>query len=329
MSAQELRDATTDKEQNPVAMFRVFLEKQKRQMAAALPSHISPDRMIRLACTEFSKNPALQKCTQVSVFGAIIQASQLGLEVGVLGQAYLVPYRNNKTNTTEAQFIPGYKGLISLARRSGEVSSIETHIVYENDEFDLVLGIDSNLRHKPQLDSDRGQPRLVYGVAKFKDGGHHLEWMSIADVNKIRARSKASGSGPWVTDYEQMVRKTLIRRMANYLPMSIEFQSAIQIDDAVSDGKQAALDGDFIVITGDDDTDDNKLDNKPKPEEERAASKPCAEIEKLISMANTLADFEAIDNLPQWEELSKGEAPKLRHLIEQQKSEASAEELKP
>lgn len=249
-----LRSVATGEKQNPVAAFRTFLEKQKHQIAAALPKHTNPDRMIRLACTEFAKNPVLQKCDPISVFGAIIQASQLGLEIGVMGQGYLVPFKNNKTNRLEAQFIPGYKGLISLARRSGEVTSIETNIVYEKDTFDLVLGVDSNLTHKPYLDGDRGKPRLVYGVAKFKDGGYHLEWMTIAEVEKIRARSKASGSGPWVTDYDQMVRKTLIRRMANYLPMSIELQTALQIDQAVEEGKTVTLDGDFVQINDDAET---------------------------------------------------------------------------
>lgn len=249
-----LRSVATGEKQNPVAAFRTFLEKQKHQIAAALPKHINPDRMIRLACTEFAKNPVLQKCDPISVFGAIIQASQLGLEIGVMGQAYLVPFKNGKTGRFEAQFIPGYKGLISLARRSGEVTSIETNIVYEKDTFDLVLGVDSNLTHKPYLDGDRGKPRLVYGVAKFKDGGYHLEWMTIAEVEKIRARSKAKDSGPWLTDYEQMVRKTLIRRMANYLPMSIELQTALQIDQAVEEGKTVTLDGDFVQINDDAET---------------------------------------------------------------------------
>lgn len=254
MSAQNaLRAAATGESQNPVTAFRGFLEKQKTQLAAALPKHVHPDRMIRLACTEFSKNKLLQKCTPASIFGAIIQSSQLGLEIGVLGQAYLVPYKNNKENTYEAQFIPGYKGLISLARRSGEVTSIETHIVYSNDKFDLRLGLDTHLEHIPNLEGERGQPRLVYGVAKFRDGGHHFEWMSIGDVNKIRQRSKSRDNGPWVTDYEQMVRKTLIRRMSNYLPMSIELQQAIQISDAADDGKRATIDSGFVVVQDDDD----------------------------------------------------------------------------
>lgn len=241
MSNESLKQKIT-KQHNPVTQFREFLEKGKAQIAMALPAHLTPDRMIRLACTEFSRNPALQRCNQTSVFGAIIQASQLGLEIGVLGQAYLVPYKD------QCQLIPGYKGLIALARRSGDVSSIETHIVYENDQFDLELGLDSKIIHKPCLDGDRGKIKLVYGVAKFRDGGHHLEWMSIEDVHKIRARSKASSSGPWVTDYTQMVRKSLIRRMMNYLPMSIELSNALQISDAADEGKKAVIDGDFVHI---------------------------------------------------------------------------------
>lgn len=257
--------ATREAAPNPVASFRNFLEKNKAQIAAALPAHLTPDRMIRLACTEFAKNRQLQECEPTSVFGSIIQASQLGLEIGVLGQAYLVPFRNRKKNNQlECQLIPGYKGLIGLARRSGEVTSIETHIAYEKDEFDLVLGMETQLKHVPYLDGERGAPRLVYGIAKFRDGGHHFEWMTIADVDRIKAKSKASESGPWVTDYDQMVRKTLVRRMANYLPMSIELANAIQISDAAESGKRATLDGNFVVVD----------DDEPEHDADRAKALP-------------------------------------------------------
>lgn len=281
--------ATQDQAANPVVSFRNFLEKNKGQIAAALPAHLTADRMIRLACTEFAKNKMLQDCTPVSVFGSIIQASQLGLEIGVLGQAYLVPYRNRKAgNTLECQLIPGYKGLIGLARRSGDVTSIETHIAYEKDEFELVLGMETTLKHVPYLDGNRGSPRLVYGIAKFRDGGHHFEWMSIAEVEKIKARSKASDNGPWVTDYDQMVRKTLVRRMANYLPMSIELANAIQLSDAADSGKRATLDGNFVVV----DEDDGE-DHSPKalpfiPESE--FSKDLAKWRNMISSGKKTAD---------------------------------------
>lgn len=265
MSANALKAIATGKpaaSDNPAVAFKALLESRRNEIAAALPRHITPDRVIRLALTEFSKNPQLRECTTQSIYSGIIQASQLGLEIGVLGQAYLVPYNNKIKNKSggpdtwrkEAQFIPGYKGLISLARRSGEVTSIETHIVYENDHFDLTLGIESKVEHKPFLDGARGNPKLVYGVAHFKDGGYHFEWMSIADVNKIRNRSKAKDSGPWVTDFDQMVRKTLVRRMANYLPMSIELAAALQVDDAVNSGRAATIEGDFNVITSDEES---------------------------------------------------------------------------
>ena len=150
------------------------------------------------------------------------------------------------------------------------MTSIETNIAYANDRFDLRLGLDTSVEHVPNLDGDRGAPRLVYGVAKFRDGGHHFEWMTIGDVNKIRARSKASSNGPWVTDYEQMVRKTLIRRMSNYLPMSIELQQAIQIGDAAEEGKRATLDGDFVVVQDDEQDDQQQapqqIAHQPDPE---------------------------------------------------------------
>lgn len=245
---------------NPVNDFKQLLESRKAEIANALPQHITADRVIRLALTEFQKNAQLRECSMSSIYSGIIQASQLGLEIGVLGQAYLVPYNVKKKDKNgreswrkEAQMIPGYKGLISLARRSGDVTSIESHIVYEKDFFDLSLGIDTKIEHKPFLLGDRGEPRLVYGVAHFKDGSHHFEWMTMQQVNQIRARSKAKDSGPWVTDFDQMVRKTLIRRMMNYLPMSIELAAALQVDEAVELGKRAAIEGDFNVITTDDD----------------------------------------------------------------------------
>lgn len=294
MSSAQLKAVATDThDKNPVVAFRTFLEKQKAQLAAALPKHMHPDRMIRLACTEFAKNPLLQKCTPVSVFGAIIQASQLGLEIGVLGQAYLVPYRNNKQNTYEAQFIPGYKGLISLARRSGEVTSIETHIVYERDTFELTLGVESNIKHVPYLEGDRGAAKLVYGVAKFRDGGYHMEWMTMADVNKIRARSKASQSGPWVTDYEQMVRKTLIRRMANYLPMSIELQNALTVSDAVDSGKHATIDGDFVTVAEPDREEPMHVDQSTGEITDQRAQQ---DINTLRPYSDMLALFQRCDN---------------------------------
>lgn len=242
----------------PKKTFAGMLEAMKPQLAAALPKHLNPERMVRVALTCYRMTPDLAKCDPMSVLAAVVQCAQLGLEPGLLGQAYLLPFKRNKknpdgtwTSTYECQFIPGYKGLLSLARRSGEVTAIGTEIAYENDTFDMQLGIEPSITHKPLLDGDRGKPRLVYGVAKFRDGGYHFEWMPISAINAIRARSKSKDNGPWVTDFEQMARKTLIRRMSNYLPMSVELAAALQIDAHTAEGKRATYDGD-VVQTHDD-----------------------------------------------------------------------------
>jgi len=240
---------STIKKENPVKNFQNYLESARAQIQMALPKHLNVERMIRVACTEYSKNKDLMQCDKASIYQAIIQAAQLGLEIGIMGQAYLIPFKNNKTGRTECQFMPGYRGLLSLARRSGEITSLETDIVYENDHFDLTLGIEKKIEHKPFLGEERGAIILVYGVAKFKDGGCHFEWMTISDVEKIKRKSRgaASAYSPWNTDYAQMVRKTMIRRIVNYLPMSIELSNAIQISDAAEDGKKAFIEADIVM----------------------------------------------------------------------------------
>ncbi len=205
--------------------------KLKDQIAAALPKHMTPERMIRVALTAWRKTSALQKCEPLSVISAIVQASQLGLEPdGVLGHAYLVPYGN------QCQLIPGYRGLIDLARRSGHVVSIQAHVVYERDKFDFAYGLDERLSHTPCMDGDRGRAVAVYAVAKLKDGGYALEVMSMADVEKIRKRSKAANNGPWVTDFDEMAKKTAVRRMVKYLPLSVELHKAVAIDERAEAG---------------------------------------------------------------------------------------------
>lgn len=262
--------ATEGKSLKPVERLKLKLEGLQKQMSQAIPQtmqkYLTPERITRLFWQEARRNPTLTKCEPETVASSLMTACQLGIEIGVQGQGWLIPYMNRKKGVHEAQFIIGYKGLIALARRSGEVQSIETHIVYAKDKFDLQLGIDTKVEHIPFLDGERGPAKLVYGVARFRDGGgYHFEWMSLDEVQRIRMRSKAKDDGPWQTDFEQMVRKTLIRRMANYLPMSIEFANALAIDGAVADGKKAALDGEFVEIQEAEEDNDvpARLENKP------------------------------------------------------------------
>ena len=215
-----------------------LLDASKGAIASRLPRHLTPDRITKVALTAINKTPALLACTKESLLMSIMQAAEVGLEPGgALGEGYLVPYGK------QCQFIPGYRGLISLARRSGQIVSLEAHVVHAKDSFTFELGLESKLVHVPNLeDEDPGPLRFVYAVAKLQGGGVQFEVMSRAQVEAIRKRSKAGGNGPWVTDYEEMARKTVVRRLFKYLPVSVELAQALEI-------QAAAESGDFTALT--------------------------------------------------------------------------------
>ena len=205
-----------------------LLQNYKNQIALALPKHMNSDRMARIALTIIRKNKSLQNCDPISLFGAIIQASQLGLEVGI--HAHLVPFFNKHTKQTEVQMIPDYRGLIHLARNSGEISSFTAKVVYEHDQFDYQFGTNSFLHHKP-TSGERGLIIGAYAVAEFTKGGYQFDYMPKQEIDDIRDRSKAKDSGPWVTDYVPMAMKTVSKRLCKYLPVSVELQQAVKLDD--------------------------------------------------------------------------------------------------
>lgn len=210
-----------------IGTIRDLLERARPKLAEVTPKHLTPDRLIRVAIAAAGRTPALLKCSPASLLNSVMQAAQVGLEPGsALGEAYLVPYKDT------CQLIIGYRGLISLARRSGQIVSIEAHVVHERDKFTCKYGMNPTLEHEPDWSAAPGEVIAVYAVAKLRDGGTQVEVMTRAQVDAIRARSKASGSGPWVTDYAEMSRKTVVRRLCKYLPLSIEMAEALAIDDA-------------------------------------------------------------------------------------------------
>lgn len=213
--------------------------KTQHQIARALPKHMTAERLTRIATTEIRKTPMLAKCDPVTLLGAVMQCAQLGLEPGgALGHAYLVPFQNRKMNTVDVQFIVGYRGMIDLARRSGQIVSLEARTVHKSDHFRVTLGLDSNLEHVPDWDAaDRGPMTFVYAVAKLKGGGVQFEVMSRTEVERVRAQSRASSSGPWVTHFDEMAKKTVIRRLFKYLPVSIELATAVALDEATEAGR--------------------------------------------------------------------------------------------
>ena len=234
------------------------------QIKAALPRHMTAERMARIATTEMRKVPKLGQCDPMSFLGAVIQCAQLGLEPGnALGHAYILPFDKRekvngqwKTVRTEAQVIIGYRGMIDLARRSGQIVSIDARAVYEGDKFECVLGLDAKVDHVPDWQNanraDASKLRFVYAVAKLKDGGVQFDVMSRAEVEGIRARSKSADNGPWVTDFAAMAIKTVVRRLFKFLPVSIEMQTAVGLDEMAEHGLSqqngAVIDADFAFI---------------------------------------------------------------------------------
>jgi recombination protein RecT len=202
------------------------------QISKALPSVMTAERFTRMVLTALSANPRLAQCTRDSFLGGMMQAAQLGLEPNTpLGQAYLIPYRNNKKGVMECQFQIGYKGLIDLAYRSGEVATVQAHCVYQNDEFEYELGLDAKLRHVPAM-KNRGDMTHVYAVIKLTNGGYAFEVMSADDVRKHAQKfSKAVNDGPWQTNFDEMAKKTILKKVLKYAPLKSEFARGVMADE--------------------------------------------------------------------------------------------------
>lgn len=205
------------------ATLRAMLEapETKAAMERVLPQHLTVDRMIGLAILATTQQPKLLECTPASVLQSVMQAAQLGLEInGSLGHAYLVPY--NTKNGMLCQLIPGYRGMIYLAKLSGALNTAEARVVYDGELFEVDYGTTPRIVHRPRFDLPRTDDKIVavYFVATLPDGTKQFEVMSREEVDRIRSRSKASGSGPWVSDFGEMARKTPTRRGIKYLPVS-------------------------------------------------------------------------------------------------------------
>lgn len=221
------------REQRDTNPLRPLIEQMKPEIAKVLPQHMSPERLVRIATTVARKNPQLMRSTPESFLGALMTCAQLGLEPGVLDQAYLIPFRNSNTGQFEVQLIIGYKGLIDLARRSGHIESVIAREVHEKDSFVFEYGLNDKLEHRPLLDDDPGPVIAYYAVAKYVGGGHAFIVMTPKEIAKFRARSRSKDSGPWVTDEDAMSKKTVTRQLMKWVPMSIELATAVAQDENV------------------------------------------------------------------------------------------------
>ncbi len=213
---------------------QAYIKAMEPAIKKALPSVITPERFTRMVLSALSSTPKLAECSPQSFLAAMMTAAQLGVEPNTaLGQAYLLPYRNH--GNMECQFQLGYKGLIDLAYRSGEVSVIQAHTVYENDVFEYELGMDPKLRHVPAK-ADRGEAVAYYAMFKTKDGGYGFEVMSVDDVQRHAQRyskSYGSGSSPWRSNFDEMAKKTVLKRALKYAPLKSDFVRGVAQDETI------------------------------------------------------------------------------------------------
>lgn len=209
-----------------------LLERQKAEIALALPHGMTADRFARVVLTEIRRTPKLRQCTAASLLGAVMLSAQLGLEPGPMQLSYIVPRWNKNVQANEAQFQIGYRGMIDLARRAGTLD-VAAHVVHEHDEFDYAYGLEPVLFHKPTLDADAGDVIAAYAVARFPSGGSAFVVLSVAQIEARRERSATPTAGPWVTDWEAMARKTAVRALEPLLPRSVELAQASKFDGAV------------------------------------------------------------------------------------------------
>ena len=233
----------------------------ENQMAMALPEHISPQKISRVIMTEITKNPRLLKCSKESVLTSVMEACQLGLVPNsVQGLAYLIPYG------TKCQLITGYKGLISLALQSGRLASIWGRIVREGDDFKYEEGTTPFIHHKPLIASradKAGEVKGAYAIAKMKGGEDtQFEFLTLLDIERVKARSSSGNRGPWVDDYDQMAKKTAVRQLLKWLPLESE---RVEFAAGKKEGKEAGytydMEKDDFVYVGEEDENSSKAND--------------------------------------------------------------------
>lgn len=233
---------------SPAKSLNTFLDKYKGQIANALPKHITADRMVRLTMTAFSQNAALQKCDLHSIFGSVVVAAQLGLEIGVGGQGYLVPYGNKAT------FVPGWQGLVDLVSRAGR-ATVWTGAVYAGDDFDWALGDRPYIKHRPGHGGDSWRDIThVYAVGRVNGSEFPvLEVWTMDRVQKHLKKFNKVGGRHYALEkdgqnMEMYARKVVLLQVLKYMPKSIEVQRAVDVADAVDAGKPFTIDSDMVVV---------------------------------------------------------------------------------
>lgn len=289
MSTSQLKNVATGGNKNPVASFSAFLDKFKPQMALALPKHLTADRMSRLAVTAFSSTPKLQECDPKTIVAGIMTAATLGLEIGVDGQGFLVPYGRTCT------FVPGWKGLVDLVSRSGR-ATVWTGAVFEGDDFDYALGDSPFIRHRPGEENDPKKITHVYSVGRVN--GSQFPVIEVWTINKIwKHRDKYNKVGAKhysFRDPEMYARKIPLLQVLKYMPKSIELANAIAVAEAADQGQAGVIDGDLVTVVDA----DMSAEDRQQGTSKSAAQPPRDDLppyETMLSRIQKCTDLDVLD----------------------------------
>lgn len=245
------------------------------EIKKALPSTITPERFTRIVLTALSSTPELAKCEKTSFLGAMMVSAQLGLEPNTPeGKAYLIPFKNKNKGIVECNFMLGVYGDIELARRSGV--SVDAKVVYENDDFSLEYGLTPDIKHVPCIKGSRGEVIGYYAIWRDNDGAFGFEYMSKEDAEAHGKKySQTYTSGPWVTNFDAMALKTVIRKALKYAPKSAEYAKAISVDNAVIRADENDLTKDFDIVYEKEEVEEVKNNDEP-------AKEPASEIKMEV-----------------------------------------------
>jgi recombination protein RecT len=248
--------------------FAKLLKTYEGRIVRTLPKHLPADKFLQTALNEIRRVPQLGECDPKTLIGGIMTAGQLGLEIGgLLGQFYLIPFRNTERGVTEATAIVGYKGLIALAYRSDRIVGVIARTVFQGDKFHLSFGTSEHLEHEPAFQSRD----TLYWYALCHIKGAQLPMFDVmdrTDVGAIRARSKAKDKGPWVSDFDAMAKKTVLRRLLKTMPISTTLSSAVMLDELADAGVDqnlgSVIDGEFSEIVTQAKRESESNDKKPE-----------------------------------------------------------------
>lgn len=250
---------------------------QQAEIKRAIPTGMTPERFTRLALTAIGSTPRLAQCTQTSVLAACMQAAALGLEPNTpLQQCWVLPFENRDEHRFDAQFVMGYRGIITLALRSPGVLDVQAREVYKADEFEYELGLNEKLRHVPVFEEQSPEDiSIYYGIVRYPGGGHYWRLVKPHTIEEHRQRSKSPNSPAWRNDYLPMALKTVIRILSPYMPLSAEAAAGLAADGT------APTSFDDIVKPDDDfiDAESHEGGDAPKDDEEMVRCAECGDVD--------------------------------------------------